>query len=171
MSILPKIAVTAALGMAVAISAPAQAATTFAGNGFVTVTGGNGAFADANIPAGAFADIIEFTVPMAGTSMANVIFFITGLTGVTADLNGTPLVFGSGPGGSVFGEITLPVSAGLQTLNVSGTSLGPQGSYSGTLNFTAIPEPATWLMMMTGFGLAGAALRRRKVSAPTVTYA
>jgi PEP-CTERM motif len=32
----------------------------------------------------------------------------------------------------------------------------------------AVPEPATWAMMIAGFGLAGAALRRRRVS---VVYA
>ena len=26
---------------------------------------------------------------------------------------------------------------------------------------SAVPEPATWAMMITGFGLAGTALRRR----------
>jgi hypothetical protein len=25
-----------------------------------------------------------------------------------------------------------------------------------------VPEPATWAMMITGFGLAGAAMRRRR---------
>lgn len=28
----------------------------------------------------------------------------------------------------------------------------------------AVPEPATWAMMLTGFGLAGAALRRRRIA-------
>ena len=35
---------------------------------------------------------------------------------------------------------------------------------------TAVPEPATWAMMIGGFAFAGAAMRRRK-SAPTVAYA
>ena len=30
---------------------------------------------------------------------------------------------------------------------------------------TAVPEPATWGMMIMGFGLAGATLRRRRASA------
>ncbi len=29
---------------------------------------------------------------------------------------------------------------------------------------SAVPEPATWAMMITGFGLAGAAIRRRRTS-------
>jgi hypothetical protein len=35
-----------------------------------------------------------------------------------------------------------------------------------TLNVAAVPEPATWAMMIAGFGLSGAALRRRRL-APT----
>jgi hypothetical protein len=33
---------------------------------------------------------------------------------------------------------------------------------SDKVTITAVPEPATWAMMITGFGLAGAALRRRR---------
>jgi hypothetical protein len=38
------------------------------------------------------------------------------------------------------------------------------GSYSLTISDTtaAVPEPASWAMMITGFGLAGAAMRRRQ---------
>ncbi len=34
--------------------------------------------------------------------------------------------------------------------------------YSQSLSVSAVPEPATWAMMITGFGLAGAAIRRRR---------
>ena len=37
-----------------------------------------------------------------------------------------------------------------------------------TIGGAAVPEPASWAMMIAGFGLAGAAMRRR---APKVTYA
>lgn len=33
-----------------------------------------------------------------------------------------------------------------------------------TATFTAMPEPATWAMMILGFGMAGGALRRRTAS-------
>jgi hypothetical protein len=42
--------------------------------------------------------------------------------------------------------------------NVRGT--GVSGD-TGIVNFEAVPEPATWAMMIGGFGLAGAAMRRR----------
>ena len=35
---------------------------------------------------------------------------------------------------------------------------------SGSLTVSAIPEPATWALMISGFGLAGAAIRRRRAS-------
>ena len=37
--------------------------------------------------------------------------------------------------------------------------------YVFTLNGTAIPEPATWAMMIVGFGLAGARLRHQRAAA------
>ncbi|WP_293901267.1 PEPxxWA-CTERM sorting domain-containing protein [Phenylobacterium sp.] len=37
------------------------------------------------------------------------------------------------------------------------------GTFSGSLNLPAVPEPATWAMMILGFGLTGTAMRRRRV--------
>lgn len=36
------------------------------------------------------------------------------------------------------------------------------GQVTGTLDIPGVPEPITWATMVTGFGLAGAALRRRR---------
>ena len=35
------------------------------------------------------------------------------------------------------------------------------GTFNGTANLTAVPEPATWGMMIMGFGLLGGVMRRR----------
>ena len=57
-------------------------------------------------------------------------------------------------------------AAGSYLFNVSGHSAG-YGSYAGVLN-AAVPEPASWTMMLGGFGMLGSMMRRRKVQ---VTYA
>lgn len=53
---------------------------------------------------------------------------------------------------------------------------GASGTFTGASNVTfsasvaAIPEPATWALMIAGFGMVGAAMRRR-ATRTTVTYA
>ena len=55
----------------------------------------------------------------------------------------------------------------LNTLVVNGTagtSAGANASFAGTLSFDgtpAVPEPATWAMMLLGFGAVGFGMRRR----------
>ena len=44
------------------------------------------------------------------------------------------------------------------------------GGYIDNITLNAVPEPATWAMMITGFGLVGGAMRRRNVRT-AVTYA
>ncbi|MEW5684593.1 MAG: PEPxxWA-CTERM sorting domain-containing protein [Pseudomonadota bacterium] len=63
-------------------------------------------------------------------------------------------------------------AAGIWTLKAADTSGGISGSYGGwALEFTekptgaAVPEPATWAMMIMGFGAAGSLLRRRRAVA------
>ena len=56
--------------------------------------------------------------------------------------------------------IKAPVLAGTQTISISGAS-GALGAYSGSLTFGGVPEPKSWALMIVGFGLAGAAMRRR----------
>jgi opacity protein-like surface antigen len=60
------------------------------------------------------------------------------------------------------------LSAGTHAIHVYGdvltTSANDAASYSGTLNLSpaAVPEPATWGLMIMGFGGMGAVLRRRR---------
>lgn len=51
---------------------------------------------------------------------------------------------------------------GDHTIRVIGTLHGVTGSYAGTLNVAAVPEPATWAMMLLGFGAMGVVFRRRR---------
>jgi hypothetical protein len=65
-------------------------------------------------------------------------------------------------GGTVTGArngLLAGLAAGFAYLNVH-TTLFPGGEIRGFL--TAIPEPRSWALMIVGFGLAGAALRRRR---------
>ena len=39
------------------------------------------------------------------------------------------------------------------------------GYWGANANYAAVPEPATWAMMIAGFGIAGGALRRRRAVA------
>jgi hypothetical protein len=65
------------------------------------------------------------------------------------------------------------IGGGTHSINVHGTvvTTGPlrnAASYAGTLNLSpiAVPEPATWALMIMGFGGVGAMIRsRRRVAA------
>jgi hypothetical protein len=62
----------------------------------------------------------------------------------------------------------IPLDAGTYTLTVQGTR-GDSGSFGGNVSFEAgrvgdVPEPATWAMMLLGFGAIGWQLRRRRSS-------
>lgn len=66
----------------------------------------------------------------------------------------------------VFGNERLAVFT-LDQANLSRLPVGtmPDVTVDGTsFAISAIPEPATWGLMLTGFGLVGATLRRRRVS-------
>jgi len=57
----------------------------------------------------------------------------------------------------------LNLAAGTFQLEINGEYLGTStGSLGGNLNFAAVPEPATWLMMILGFGLVGGVMRRKQ---------
>ena len=57
------------------------------------------------------------------------------------------------------------LGAGVYTLWVNGTN-SSTGSLAGTITITdhGVPEPATWAMMLLGFGAIGLQLRRRRTT-------
>ena len=168
------LAATVAVAMFGAVSG-AQAAIVFTFAPPATDGSFTGTFHDEGIvndSTGSFTDTGTFTLPdgIAGadittqfnTDLSNNIDF----SSVT--LNGQAFHMtpnGQHEGGFILG---LPVTSGLQTLVVKGKS-GGNGSFSGTISFelaSAMPEPASWALMIMGFGGAGAALRRRRHMAP-----
>jgi PEP-CTERM motif len=125
-----------------------------------------------------FTETATFTTPSPyNLASASITSSRVGNAGSTSDinftsvmLNGTALTLTSILGGAIEigGLSNLSFLApGTHTLTVTGitygTGAGFDSSYSGTLTFataTAVPEPATWLSMVLGFGVLGVALRR-----------
>ncbi len=91
-------------------------------------------------------------------------------------------------GGQAFGSLGFSTAGGPVSFDVSGgsgaafasagdrlfsvnlttgaaTELGSVGTSLRGLTASAVPEPATWAMMIMGFGLVGAAMRRRTAAA------
>jgi hypothetical protein len=81
---------------------------------------------------------------------------IMGSLGLTPDVGSTDL-------NESYSLMSTLLDAGTYTLTIEGTR-GTTGSFGGNVAFTAasVPEPATWGMMLLGFGAVGFAMRRRR---------
>lgn len=157
----------------------AQAATFPVGSAnFKASAGPNGTFAGAffntGIAAGEFTDTFTFTLPADGfgsgtvTTSANFLGNANDLDFTSVLINGVAaqlFVAGGGVFESAFQNL-IPITAGqLNTITVTGFSRG-NGAYGGQASFepSAIPEPASWALMLAGFAMTGYALRRRRVA-------
>lgn len=153
------------------VAQPAMAAV-FVLNVSTGSAGFNQTYTEADSP---FTDEYQFTVgpDLAANGLVGTIE-ISG--GADLDITGIKLV---SAGGTVFDftysdpipepqVIFLPVSAltaGLQQLYITGRVAGDPGvgaSYAGLVNLISVPEPATWAMMLAGFGAIGYSLRSRR---------
>lgn len=171
---------TAAVLAIASFSGSAQAATVvkptvknYTGANMNIVAGDEGTFSanfgQSGIKAGTFQHIYTFTLPAyllgsatVGTSatkiggkddldILSVFFNGVELTGTTKTLNE-----------SVFTN-KVPIIAGKNNqIIINGISRG-NGSYGAQAVFAPVPEPASWAMMIGGFGFVGAAMRRRSV--------
>jgi len=140
------------------------------------------------IAAGSFTDTFQFTIPQSGTGGGSITttidalsalntstdlditsVFINGVAAIETlrDINGV-ICFTEGVGScgatETFARSLVPIVANVQnTIVVTGISRG-LGSYGGNLVFspTAVPEPATWAMMLLGFAGIGWQLRRKR---------
>ncbi len=153
--------------MTIAVPSVANAAPT------IVFDGTSGTFSNESIAAGAFSDTYTFSVALPGrlsatvssilsSQISNVDFTSVTLNGIDFDILAS---------GAVEFRQILNLAAGTnpQTLIVSGIS-GGNGSYAGTLAF-GVPEPATWGMLILGFGAIGGAMRRRRNVTTKISYA
>jgi hypothetical protein len=157
---------------AMSLSAPAQAAPIF-----FNLTAPSGTFTSNPVAcdagpagcAGAFTASGSFSAPagyefVQGTISTNAINALTNLNLSSVMLNGQSFsLFSPNAGVFEFGGLT-PISLlSTNTLVVSGYT-GGAGAFSGDLTFAAgaVPEPATWAMMLLGFAGIGSVARRRR---------
>jgi hypothetical protein len=139
----------------------------------------SGTFAHTGISGSSFEDTYKFSFDSAGVGNAGIVSTFTSkfteLTNVEAFFNGQKITIVPGspfPGADGFtGSLTVNLLNGQEnTLLIRGDN-GGFGSYSGTVSFvptSAVPEPATWAMMIIGFGAAGTMVRTRRKLVPTV---
>ena len=116
-----------------------------------------------------FDDSYEFTIPQNGLGSGSIStsfsskwnkLTITGLW-----INGTEFVVPANASGQFLAVSGIPIVDGaLNTIRVTGDTSKLGGTYSGTMTFAAVPELGTWAMMLGGFGLIGAAMRRRRTN-------
>ena len=161
-----KLLVAVSLAAASVAAAPAAQAAQF-----LTFDGTSGTFGFNSVAGGSFSHTFNFTVGTgtAGSTISSI--KVSNTNDIDFDsvtLNGVEFDVDVDTDNVEFRSISQLVSAGEQTIIVAGTS-GGNGSYSGDLAFAPVPEPATWAMMIGGFGLVGGAMRRRRVQGKIVT--
>lgn len=115
--------------------------------------------------------LVLWDVPVSvggATEIADIGFFDASLSGGLSIIDYTdfsPYFVADGPQ-LYSGPVTAPVfrTGTFQLTEYEGT-----GRYTLTVSQAAVPEPANWALMIAGFGLAGAALRRRPVHQGSAT--
>lgn len=84
-------------------------------------------------------------------------------------VSGSPVNYtnGSVVGGIVASDANLSILSGFGRGSNFGTDFSPRnfnGSITYTLGTGAVPEPASWALLIAGFGLTGAVARRRRTA-------
>lgn len=120
-----------------------------------------------------FDDSFTFTIPQNGVGSGSISTSFSSaankLTISSLFINGQLFNVPANDGGQSTSVNGIPIVSGqLNTIRVIGSTVGA-GDYTGTATFSAaaVPETATWAMMVVGFGAAGATMRsarKRKVS-------
>jgi hypothetical protein len=169
------------MGIFKKLAVAAIASTAFAGTAnaaqSLIITGPSGTYGDDNVVCAAgesppcdFSRTFTFPTPTDYNSVSLDISSI--LNGAGTDINFTSVMFNGvsynilSTGISEFRNLlSQPLTAGAtNTITVTGTTAG-NGAFSGTIalgSVPAVPEPATWGLMLLGFGAMGYSMRRRR---------
>lgn len=164
---------------AAAVLAAGAVGTAQAGPIFYAVgDSSSGSFGDAHIAQGDFTDTLAVTLTQSGLFSGSLTSAATAL-GKAGDLDFTSVVLTGASGSYDFtihnndnadgltdsAVFTRFLDAGNYVLTISAHSFGnAQFGGNTTLSAAAVPEAATWMSMVLGFGLIGAAARRRKTN-------
>ncbi len=147
-------------------------ATATAGGGPLDISSGSAGFSDTPV-VGSFVDVYTFTL----TSDAIVNASVTSVVNGAQDIDFSSLTV-AGPGGSfsftqLLGDpvetwalAATPLSAGSYTLSVEGMNSPAAASYGGNIAVSivgTVPEPATAVLLLAGFGAFGWVVRRRQI--------
>ena len=115
-----------------------------------------------------FSDTYTFTLPAGFASTSLTTAAVNGTTDTAFTnvmMNGVTLTTNSSGTIDAKSLLNVAVNPGANTLVVNGTS-GGLYSYGGNISFAklaaGVPEPASWALMMVGFGGLGAALRSKR---------
>jgi len=116
-----------------------------------------------------FHDIFEFTIPQDGVGSGSISTSFSSarnkLTITSLLINGISYLVPPTASGQSLSVSDIPIISGAtNTIEVKGFTASRGGTFSGTLTFSAddVPEVATWGMMLAGFGMVGAAMRRQR---------
>ncbi|WP_114227940.1 MULTISPECIES: FxDxF family PEP-CTERM protein [Sphingomonas] len=122
-----------------------------------------------------FTDTVTFTTPTGYNSVSAILNSTYNTSNPLTNLNFNSVVLNNSVSNYSFNiangvfdsasrEMIPLIANATNVLTINGTTFG-DASYSGTLSFgatPAVPEPATWALMLLGFGAVGFSMRRRQ---------
>jgi hypothetical protein len=154
---------TAGPGPGIEIQYNNVAGLPFSGENLVELDSTGNTQMNRNIDAGTY-KLTFYYSPRPGIAAAS--------NGIDVLVNGTSVFNVTGDGGGQTGWVLQTVNFSIGAPGVlSFAALGTSDSLGGYLEdvrLAVVPEPATWAMMLGGFGLLGAALRRRGAAKPVL---